>query len=71
MNDLLYLRPFVKGTRVRFSHHPVEPEGHPEPPVSALPEAGEYYYKPLPAGSVPHGETYFKVEDNDGSDVMY
>ena len=63
-------RPFIKGTRVRFQHHPVEPEGHPEPPVSALPpapafpevaEGGEFYYKPVPEGSVPHSETYFKV----------
>ena len=49
----------------------MEPEGHREPPVSALPpappvipevvEAGDFYYKPVPEGSVPHSETYFKV----------
>ena len=63
-------RPFIKGTRVRFQHHPVEAESHREPPVSALPpapevpeiaEVGEFYYKPVPEGSVPHSETYFKV----------
>ena len=66
-------RPFIKGTRVRFQHHPVEAEGQRQPPVSALPPAahaavpdvaeaaGEFYYKPVPEGSVPHRETYFKV----------
>ena len=63
-------RPFIKGTRVRFQHHPVEGEAHREPPVSALPpapevpeivEVGEFYYKPVPQSSVPHSETYFKV----------
>ena len=49
----------------------VKDEDHQSERMRALPpaplvipevvEAGDFYYKPVPEGSVPHSETYFKV----------